>query len=69
MFLKPSNFWKVRKAERMVLVTFGEKGIFEMYSVPTALYIFYLSSFFLYIKIHIGEAQNNARKKNTYISK
>ena len=34
MFLKPSNFWKVRKAERMVLVTFGEKGIFEMYSVP-----------------------------------
>lgn len=47
----------------MVLVTFGEKGIFEMYSVPTALYIFYLSSFFLYIKIHIGEAKQCKKKE------
>lgn len=50
----------------MVLVTFGEKGIFEMYSVPTALYIFYLSSFFLYIKIHIGEAKQCKKKEHLY---
>lgn len=47
----------------MVLVTFGEKEIFEMYSVPTALYIFYLSAFFLYIKIHIGEAKQCKKKR------
>ena len=47
----------------MVLVTFGEKGIFEMYSVSTALYIFYLLSFFLYTKIHIGEAKQCKKKE------
>ena len=40
--------------------------IFEMYSVPTALYIFYLSSFFLYIKIHIGEAKQCKKKEHLY---
>ena len=44
---------------------FGEKGIFEMYSVPTALYIC-LSSFFLYIKIHIGEAKQCTKKEHLY---
>lgn len=40
--------------------------IFEMYSVPIALYIFYLSSFFLYIKIHIGEAKQCKKKEHLY---
>ena len=43
-----------------------KEGIFEMYSVPTALYIFYLSSFFLYIKIHIGEAKQCKKKEHLY---
>ena len=51
---------------QILKICFAKKEFFEMYSVPTALCIFYLSSFFLYIKIHIGEAKQCKKKEHLY---